>query len=325
LEKSVRYVLLTGQGRSGTNWLVDILDLSPRTHCRNEPALEGSALSRLPNGWPQNRDLEALWDQAVADTARSMGMRDHLLQVRKAYFRPGVQALGLVRIVQSYRCRRVLGHLVPAWHTNEWPIPRWLASERDLARALHVFKINQKPGWITWVLKNRPEARVLHIVRHPGGFFNSYAKRWLALADAEQVLRDNRARLEMVAASDPAWAERFGDIASLSLVEAELWFWRYAAESIHAAGQNSSQYQLIVYEDLVRDPLGVARAAYDGCGLPWTATIEQTIQRMAQESEAIATAWRKKLKGEHREMVERILEDSPLREWWPEPSVDVVS
>ena len=32
-----RYVLIAGQGRSGTNWLLQILDLSSQTHCRNEP------------------------------------------------------------------------------------------------------------------------------------------------------------------------------------------------------------------------------------------------------------------------------------------------
>ena len=42
------YALLIGQGRSGTNYLLSLLDQSAATHCRNEPdQLDSSALSRL--------------------------------------------------------------------------------------------------------------------------------------------------------------------------------------------------------------------------------------------------------------------------------------
>ena len=42
------YALLLGQGRSGTNYLLHLLNQSPLTHCRNEPdEVEDSALRRL--------------------------------------------------------------------------------------------------------------------------------------------------------------------------------------------------------------------------------------------------------------------------------------
>jgi len=30
------FILILGQGRPGTNWLFDLLEVSPYTHCRNE-------------------------------------------------------------------------------------------------------------------------------------------------------------------------------------------------------------------------------------------------------------------------------------------------
>ena len=42
------YALITGQGRSGTNWLLELFDASSKTFCRNEPdRLEGSPLGLL--------------------------------------------------------------------------------------------------------------------------------------------------------------------------------------------------------------------------------------------------------------------------------------
>ncbi|MEQ9482329.1 hypothetical protein [Coleofasciculus sp. F4-SAH-05] len=44
------YILIVGQGRSGTNWLLDLLDLSSETHCRNEgDQLATSPLAQLPS------------------------------------------------------------------------------------------------------------------------------------------------------------------------------------------------------------------------------------------------------------------------------------
>ena len=76
-----RYVLITGQGRSGTNWLLEILDQSRQTHCRNEPnGCAGSALSALPLGQmscpEQEAKLESAWDAAIIRaSSRSFGDR----------------------------------------------------------------------------------------------------------------------------------------------------------------------------------------------------------------------------------------------------------
>src|SRR4051812_20363205 len=98
-----RYVLIAGQGRSGTNWLLEIFDRSPRTHCRNEPnECAGSALSELASGWtfdPElGAELEPVWDEAIARTAASFGDRDHAIPVPKDHFSGPAQRMGLVRI-----------------------------------------------------------------------------------------------------------------------------------------------------------------------------------------------------------------------------------
>ena len=175
-----------------------------------------------------------------------------------------------------------------------------------------------EPGWIVWVLRNRPEAHVVHIVRHPGGFLNSLMKRLWSQLDMETVVRDNRERLARIAAVDPIWASRFGDLDTLSPVEAELWYWRYSSETIHQAGEVNPRYQLVKYEELTNDPVEVSRSVYRGCGLDWDDTIERAIRQMSGESQAIARAWEQKLNSEQIAAVQGILPDSLMRDWWDE-------
>jgi hypothetical protein len=314
------YVLISGHGRSGTNWLLSVLDKSPYTHCRNEPShLRGSALAALGKGSVVHEEmpnLEAGWDDAVDRASRSFGMRDHPFPVRKQHFRGTAQALGMVRAARAKRLHAWLGRLSPSLGKEEWPIPSWLFSRGGAETLMPVLKLNLVPGWVVWALQNRPQARVLHIVRHPGGFLNSWRNRWLSRADPDQVMRDNHRLLKTVAKAAPEWAIRFGDIESLSVVESELWYWKYANETTYALGSCSPNYKLIIYGDMVADPVGVAREVYGHCGLPWDADIESSVRSDSRDSSRIAAAWRSSLTSEDVACVERALEGSPFRGWW---------
>jgi hypothetical protein len=189
-----------------------------------------------------------------------------------------------------------------------------------LRHALPVLKFTQVPGWACWVLENRPATAVLHIVRHPGGFLNSWRNRYLAQHERETVLHENRERLRQIAEADPAWGRRFCDIRTMSLDESELWFWRYAAEAIHEAGAESSHYRLINYERMTVDPIGTARDVFEFCGLPWESDTEHRVAGTAAESKSIAKAWRDRLSAEDVALIERILDDSPLNSWWDAPA-----
>ena len=155
----------------------------------------------------------------------------------------------------------------------------------------------------------------MHIVRDPGGFLNSLTKRLWSKLDMEKVVRGNRDRLAGLAACHPIWAQRFGDIATLSAVESELWYWRYAVETIHEAGAGNPRDQLVKYEELTRNPTEISDAIYQGCGLEWNTAIEQEIQKMSGESQAIATTGRHQLDADQAATVERVLHNSVMQDW----------
>ncbi len=365
------YALIAGQGRSGTNWLLDILNQSPKTHCRNEPnECAGSALSELTSGAVPSPELEAelesKWDEAIVRTSQSFGKYDHPTKVHKDHFSGPLQRMGLARVARSKRLQGVLDRVMPSLVQEEWSIPSWLVGKWQKDRSLPILKVNMSPGWVVWALRNRPEARILHIVRHPGGFLSAYikrfldgdadfygdkfnprgfvgshVKRWVDRAsgsfvgnvdregssahrqrrrfnvDLESVERDNRNRLSRIAAHDLFWADRFGDLSEMSLVESELWYWRYCKrKTIHRAGTGNPHYQLVNYEELVRNPLEVSRSIYQNCGLDWDDTIEHAIRQLSSQSKSLASAWRDKLSAEQIEIIERVLGGSVMKDWW---------
>jgi hypothetical protein len=187
------YAVIVGQGRSGTNWLLELLDLSPETFCRNEPyGAADSPLNRLVrHRWvvrADQRELEAQWDDCVRWTCTHMGVRDRPIRARKNHLYQASRLLGPYRCVRGPRLRAALSSLLPSLRGQEWEIPWWLGSRASLARALPILKLVAPPGWATFVLRRRPAIPVLHIVRHPGGFLNSWANRYLVSSDREAVL-----------------------------------------------------------------------------------------------------------------------------------------
>jgi hypothetical protein len=69
------------------------------------------------------------------------------------------------------------------------------------------------------------------------------------------VRRKNRERLDAIRRLQPEWGLRFLDLDRLSLLESELWFWCYATETLHRAGEGKPHYRLNGFEELAGRPL----------------------------------------------------------------------
>ena len=313
-------VLIFGHGRSGTNWLMDLFDISPHTHCRKEPhMIERGFLSQLPEAWHREPDEQAMqrgWVAAMRLSTTHMGERDHPGTGWKLHYYAFPRWLGLYTAVRGRTRRRMLAKVLPSLRQPEWPLPTWLGSRRALEAALPVVNLPQSPIWAAWVLKHRPRSAVLHIVRHPGGFLNSWRNRYLKKEDLAEVLRLNRQRLHEIVAADATWADRIGDIDRMDESESELWYWCFAAERIHRAGEGLPAYRRIVYEQLTAEPLQVTEQCYAFTGLPWNDDIRKAVAAASRTSESIAANWRTRLTDEQIALVERILAGSLMRDWW---------
>jgi hypothetical protein len=323
------YAVITGNGRSGTNWLETILHASPLTHCRSEPyGIPTSPFNRIPQVWKTGKttpDMERYWDEIVTWSKDRIGRGDHPFAGPKRYVHPLAQKSGLARLIGHSKSRRVLAFVQPSLRQGEWRMPWWIGSQSRLEQAYPVFKINLDDRMVTWLLKRRPQARILHIIRHPCGRLNSWLSRYVAGRKIDDIHAVRKDRLRKIGEAEPDWRAKFGDVEAMSLVECEVWFWRYLNESVYAAGHDQPGYLRLVYEDLVESPLAHARKAYAICGLPWNAHVEATVTRGLADSTrnrlpgtpaSIAGAWKSSLSPEHIRTVESIVHDSPIMAWW---------
>jgi len=312
-----RVAVIVGQGRSGTNWLLEMLDLSPSTFCRNEPnECPDSLLHRLaqpPDGEPPDATaFGAQWDAAVESALCHFGDRDHRARVRKRYLRPAAQALGIYRAVHSPRFRAAVRLVLPRFGRSEFAVPGFLRDPSAAADTVGVLKLNMAPGFAGFVLRHRPGVPVLHIVRHPGGFLESWRSRYLAANDAERVLRENRARLAQLACTNTTWAARMPPPETLDVFESELLYWRYANEAIYEIGKTNPDYHFIAFEALASNPLPIMRRVYAACGLELTRETLDAIAKTAAGSQTIAGKWRTALSVPQRALVESTLRETPL-------------
>ncbi len=315
------YVLVVGSGRSGSTWLLDLLDQSPETFCRNEPyGAAGSSLANLTSHrffisqWTDEQQQQ--WDEAIQRATSHMGERDRPIQVQKEYISGVSRAIGLCRAVQVRRLRRVLQILSPSLRQGEWSLPWWLGSQQRLAESLSVLKLIASPGWTDFILRTRPNVKVFHIVRHPGGVLNSWLNRYVAHRDVREVKKNSRARLEQLGQCNPNWARRLVDIQRMSIDELELWYWRYMNEVIWESGQQADNYHQLLYEELVVDTVVLMRQVFERCSLSWTESTGRRIAALSSNSVSIATKWRNSLTAPQVDLVERILEDSAMKDWW---------
>ena len=170
-----RYGIITGIGRSGTNWLLDTMDASFHTHCRNEPyGVAGSAFRTLPQVWdwaePVSAETyEARWDEVAHRSVMSIGDRDHQFRYPKAYVHPVAAATGLHNVLTRPRLRASVARVVPRWREGEWPLPWWVGSRARLGGAVGILKVALDRFTVGWLVANRPQVPIVHIVRHPGG------------------------------------------------------------------------------------------------------------------------------------------------------------
>lgn len=297
-----------------------MLNLSRETHCRNEPiAYPDSSLARLPSqitGLDRIDMDAAAWDEAVEWTAARMGQRDPPNALPKTYIWDGWRRLGVLRVVKSRRARRVLSRVLPSLSDSEWLPPRWLIKPQAFRRALPVFQLHGLLVWILWVLEDRADVHVLHLIRHPGGFLNSWMNRFLRLAPYDTVVHGSRERLRAIAEGDPQWREWVGPIDPMTVQETELWFWRYHNELIYNAGRGAPNYRLLVYEQLVENSEEHMRGVYAWSGLAWEARVAAAIGAMSSNSSAIARKWRDKVGAEYDDLFERVLATSSLKCLW---------
>ncbi|HEY9888752.1 MAG TPA: sulfotransferase [Candidatus Obscuribacterales bacterium] len=330
---SGNYAIITGNGRSGSNWLLTMLDTSRLTHCRNEPhGVRTSPYRQLPNPPVDDKYAAAMlrqWDAFADWTANRMGLHDHRIIHPKDHVHRWSQVTGLAHLSARPRVQRALAPFIPALQRGEWQMPFWIGNQAKLSQALAIFKLIDMKAWaVEWLLQNRPDIPVIHIVRHPGGFLNSGMSRFFSTLSPQEQAEERllyQTYLKWGVMVYPEWAMTLGDIEAMNLAEAVAWFWRFNNEMVFRLGQHAPNYLPIIYEELVQEPFNYAQTVFKHCQLPWTPDVEARIRqglgisvwgKLEKAPTSVADSWKRKLSPELQALAQAVLSSSVMADWW---------
>lgn len=308
------YILISGKGRSGSNRLLDILDVSRHTVCRSEVnEISGSAFFGI-GGTLFPDDLQAaqaaMLRKAIAGAVERRSERDRLSQTDKGYFKglsgPVLWGLGKARV------RRVLSAARLVDGSQEWRLPAPILDRAALSEACVVLKLNSCPAWATALSEADDSCNILHNLRDPFEYLQSWYNRFIAKGVGARSFQENFDDVpRLLAHFGRKDVVRLKEPIEANIVEVELWRWRYINETLRALKAHTGQYLLVKYADIETDPVGSARRMFDFAKLPFEAREEARVRALRNDLFAPPHATR--LDSEMcQRLIASVLEDSPL-------------
>lgn len=317
-------ILLFGMPRSGTTWIGKIFDSHPETLYRHEPDSWGR-LNFLP--------LMAPLDQV--DTYAS-GIRDffgrlpymNLTKVvastpifPKKYYSPLRYQLFRFNVFAAKALAKMAG---------EQPAPSWIRSE-DIQHIRVVWKSIESLGRLGVIERALQPCFGIHITRHPCGYVASVLRGELQ----QRFTSDTSASedLELLALClNTATAHKHGLnmelLRSLHPVERLAWRWvLYNAKAMaDIAGEPSCMS--LRYEDLCRDPVGVAKKLFEFTNLSWNHQTERFVSQstakdvgryysVVKDPMKAATKWKNELSASDIDRIYAVIAQTHLSELYP--------
>jgi hypothetical protein len=278
-----RIILLFGMPRSGTTWLGKIFDSHPDTLYRHEPdsgsQLRLQLLPDVSDAGAMQGEIDRFLD-SMADT-RSAKVCGKLPLFRKRYHSGLSFAFFRLSVLASKAADRVAFRL---------PVLPFVDYDNIPGLAV-VWKSIESLGRLGVILRLRPLARGVVLLRHPCGYVAS-------------VLRGERQGKFVSRTSDsedwgvfeklletPQATRRDLQLDDLRLLTAEqrlAWRWLLFNEKALEDVDGQSSCMVVRYEDLCADPRSVTRRLFTHTGLDWS---EQTEAFIAQSTTSDDTGY----------------------------------
>ncbi len=308
-------IIILGIGRSGTTWLAKIFDSHPDTIYRHEPdaVLHAEGIPLFPTGAEVERYRAAAAGYLDALMAlNDIRSRGSLPVFAKSYRGPVARAALRAWIMAVKGLQQALPKWPPLQHAG---VPDFIASG-DRGRVRHIFKSVSCLYRAKLLLRAKPDARIIQIVRHPCGYISSQLRGVkLNLMFGGVFLAEMAERPE---------AQRYGftlqRLQAMTLEEQLAATWVIHNERAMTDLADDPNYRLIVYEDLCRQPFEVAKELFRFCDLAWSdatdAFLRQCVDhkggneryfQIVRSPLKAATKWRQELSTEQIERVMRIV------------------
>jgi hypothetical protein len=268
------------------------------------------------------RELSAeQWDGLVDWLKVRLGINDPYPRPAKNHTWRAAQLLRLDRVVSSRRLRPIWSRIQTDSTSEEWRASRLTDNLAALQRARLVFKMPNVTAWLPALLEHRPGVRLVHLIRHPAGMLSSWYARYTNLTVEAEHAAVNRERMARVLRVRPEWQALVGDLDTMTASVAELWYWRFCNETIRATLATHDNNLFLTDEELLADPVEIARRVTRHCQLTWSDAAERFVSDLAPHWQAHSSPWRSVTSPDDAKAVERVLDGSELQGLWSDDQV----
>lgn len=317
-------ILLFGMPRSGTTWIGKIFDSHPDTLYRHEPDSWGrlNFLPHMPSldqAGAYASDIRLFFKQlpdlkltkVVASTP--IFPKNYYSSLRYQLFRLNVFAVKAL-----------------AKMAGEKPVPSWIRG-RDIPRIRVVWKSIESLGRLGIIERALQPCYGIHITRHPCGYVASVLR-----GESQQRFTSNISASEdlvlLAYCMDTATAREYGlsveMLRTLHPIERLAWRWvLFNAKALEdIAGEPNCMS--LRYEDLCRDPVGVAKKLFEFTKLSWNNQTELFVSQstakdvgryysVVKDPMKAATKWKKELSASDIDRIYAVIGKTHLSELYP--------
>jgi len=314
-------LFIVGMTRGGNTWLGKIFDAHPDVFYRHEP--DSILKTKTVPAFCSNQDMERYLAPAKnyfdavfkVRTSKAIGTFPVL---PKSYHSFSQHQLKRALVVGAKGFEK-LG--VFSGFFRDLPLPEMTGQ----APVHHVVKSIAALGRMNLFSRLYPEAKIVLLLRHPGGQVASALKAIVSdKIDGQPPATEDWGIYEDLAATD--LGRRHGltlaDFKSFDPVERLAWRWAISNDKALDDLDGRKNVRVVLYEDLCSSPLTVSRSLFEFAGLDWHPAVENFVQRSStagkagtydrviRDSAKTAAAWRRKLEPQEIELIDKVLERS---------------
>lgn len=315
-------ILVFGMPRSGTTWLGKLFDSHPETLYRHEPD------SVHPLGlplFPLMQDAANYQREIQRFTASLPELRAPKVVGKLPLFRKRYQSrVGWL----GYRGGVFAAKAASRAHVRLPVLCRPTGTGHPDARV--VWKSIESSGRLGVCMAALPDARAIHVLRHPCGYIASTLR-----GEAAHRFNDSTSVTEyfwlfrrlLDAGAGASHGLTLDGIKSLPAEDRLAWLWVMVNEKAMADVAGSGRVLTMPYEDVCTAPEAMTRRMFEFAGLGWNAQSEAFIHTSTHNNTAdyysvfknpgvSAAAWQSELAPEVIARVLGILRRSPLRRYF---------
>ena len=311
------YVVISGNGRSGSNRVLDIYDASRSTVCRNEVnEIEDTEFNRI-GGSLFEEDLDPIHLTSLHAALRRAGtrrsQRDRLNQTDKSFLTVAEKLM--LNLTKHTSVRHALSAVGLIEKPSEWALTGFGSDLTAPPGARLVLKLNSCPGWTAALAVGDSACRVVHNIRDPQDYLQSWYNRFIQNGFGTRSFEENFEDVPRILAYfGRDKAERLREPSEDNVVEVEVWRWRFINERLRELASLDARYLMVTYAEVEADAGAVARRLFELAGLPLDKAADARIRTM--RNTLFARPHKTALNSDLcQRTIDKVLEDSPLKEF----------